>query len=62
MRQKKRLKKLNKILFRIKMFQEQMKEWTDEKLACSTVEFKERLDKGETLDEILPEADRKILA
>ena len=33
-----------------------MQKLTDEELKAKTVEFKERLEKGETLDDILPEA------
>ena len=33
-----------------------MKQFSDEELSHLTVEFKERLKNGETLDEILPEA------
>ena len=56
MRQKKRLKKLNKILINIKSYQLSMKQLEDSELSAFTEKFKERLNNGETLDEILPEA------
>ena len=33
-----------------------MQKLTDEELQAKTTEFKERIKKGETLDDILPEA------
>ena len=56
MGQKKTLRKLRKILKRIKSFKEQMSVLTDEELAGLTATFKQRLERGETLDELLPEA------
>ena len=57
MRQKKRkLRKLYKILRRVRSYGEWMSGLTDAELAHLTVEFKERLAGGETLDDILPEA------
>ena len=56
MRQRKELKKLNRILAQVKTYAEQMSALTNEQLSHLTVEFKERLKNGETLDDILPEA------
>ncbi len=68
MRQTKDIRKLNKILRRVRSYEEAMRIRSDKELAHLTVEFKERLRKGETLDDILPEAyaavceaDRRIL-
>ena len=55
MGQKANIKKLNKVLLQVKKFFGTMKELTDEELQHLTVVFKERLAKGETLDELLPE-------
>ena len=56
MRQKSRLKKLNKILLQVRSHKERMTQLSDEELAHLTVEFKERLAAGESLDDLLPEA------
>lgn len=56
MRQKKKIKKLKRILKRVKRNKNRMQQLTDEQLQQLTVEFKERLASGETLDSILPEA------
>ncbi len=57
MRQKKRkLRKLYKILRQVRSHGERMAGLSDTELSHLTVEFKERLAKGETLDDILPEA------
>jgi len=56
MKQIRKLKQLNRILKQVRSYKEQMAALSDEALAHLTVEFKERLSKGETLDEILPEA------
>ena len=68
MKRTKDLRKLNKILRRVRSFESAMREHSDEELAHLTVEFKERLQGGESLDDILPEAfaaiceaDRRIL-
>ena len=55
MSQKADIKKLNKILYKVKNYKEQMKRLSDEELSHLTVVFKERLANGETLDELLPE-------
>ncbi len=56
MRQTGKIKKLNKILTRIKQCEKQMSELSGRELAHLTVEFKSRLEQGENLDDILPEA------
>lgn len=56
MRKNRKLRKQYKILAQVKSFQEDMKNRTDEELAALTDEFKQRLEQGETLDELLPEA------
>lgn len=52
----KEVKKVAKIADKVEAYDEQMQALTDEELRGKTVEFKERLQKGETLDDILPEA------
>ncbi|WP_317854931.1 preprotein translocase subunit SecA [Chakrabartyella piscis] len=52
----KELKKITPIVKKIEALEEQYKGFSDEDLKAKTVEFKERLAKGETLDQILPEA------
>ena len=56
MRQKKKIRKLRKILKKVRKNKERMRQLTDAELQHLTVEFKERLAKGETTDSILPEA------
>ena len=50
------IKRLNKIVDKIDSFEEEHKALTDEQLRGKTVEFRERLKSGETLDDLLPEA------
>jgi preprotein translocase subunit SecA len=50
------VKKLEKIADKIEALDESMQRLSDEELRAKTDEFKERLAKGETLDDILPEA------
>jgi len=50
------LKKLRPIVQRINELEPKIQKLSDEELARKTIEFKERLSKGETLDELLPEA------
>lgn len=50
------VKKLEKIADKIEALDSSMQKLTDEELTAKTVEFKERLKNGETLDDILPEA------
>lgn len=56
MKQKGKIKKLNKILQQVKAWKEKMKGLSDEELTQLTPAFKKRLAQGESLDEILPEA------
>ena len=50
------IKRLNKIVDKVDSFEEEHKVLTDEQLRGKTVEFRERLKNGETLDDLLPEA------
>jgi len=56
MGQKRTLEKLKKELKKVKKYRVHMASLSDAELAHLTVEFKERLVRGETLDELLPEA------
>ncbi len=56
MKQRRKLRKLNKIVRKIRRYQKQIKEFSDAELSHLTVEFKERLADGESLDHLLPEA------
>ena len=49
------LKKLQPIIEKISSYEPNISKLNDEKLKDKTTEFKERLDKGEIMDEILPE-------
>ena len=53
---RKELKKILPIADKVLALEETMSALTDEQLKGKTTEFKERLAKGETLDDILPEA------
>jgi preprotein translocase subunit SecA len=50
------MKRLQPIVDRINGLEPRMKALSDEQLKAKTVEFRERLAKGETLDDLLPEA------
>ncbi len=50
------LKRIQPIVDRINEFEPEIKKLTDDQLKGKSGEFKERLSKGETLDDILPEA------
>ena len=50
------LKRIKPIVDKIESLRPTMKAMSDEELKLQTVKFKERLEKGETLDDILPEA------
>ncbi len=50
------LKRIKPIVDKIESYKDDMGKLTDEQLRDKTTEFKERLAKGETLDDILPEA------
>lgn len=56
MRQKSKIKRLNRILDKIHKYRAYMGSLTDDELAHLTVEFKSRLKSGATLEDILPEA------
>jgi len=53
---KKELKRIEPIKQKVLALEEDMKKLSDEQLKAKTSEFKERLNAGETLDDILPEA------
>ena len=50
------VKKMRKVVDKINAIEPQFQNYTDGELAAKTAEFKERLAKGETLDDILVEA------
>ncbi|HEB81939.1 MAG TPA: preprotein translocase subunit SecA [Gammaproteobacteria bacterium] len=50
------IKKHRKTVAQINALEPEIEALSDEQLAAKTVEFRERLDKGETLDQLLPEA------
>lgn len=50
------VKRLGKIADKVRGYEEEYAALSDEQLQAKTPEFKERLQKGETLDDILPEA------
>ena len=52
----KEIKRINGIKEKVLALDEEYSRLTDEQLQAKTPEFKERLEKGETLDDILPEA------
>ena len=52
----KELKRINPIKDKVLALEPEMSKLTDEQLQAKTTEFKERLAKGETLDDLLPEA------
>jgi len=52
----KHLKKLQPLVERINSLEKNFEKFSDEKLKEKTLEFRERLAKGETLDDLLPEA------
>ena len=51
-----KLKKYQPYITEVNLLEEEIKVLSDEELKGKTVEFKQRLAKGETLDDILPEA------
>ena len=53
---KKELKKIEPIIKKIESYDKSMQQLSDDELKHKTVEFKERLKNGETLDDIMPEA------
>ena len=50
------LKLINPLVDKIEALRPQMVALTDEQLRAKTDEYKERLERGETLDDLLPEA------
>ena len=50
------LKRLRKTVILISALESEMEALSDEALKAKTFEFRERIEKGETLDQILPEA------
>lgn len=50
------LKKLGKAVNAIKALESEYEDFSDERLALKTQEFRSRLEAGETLDDLLPEA------
>ena len=50
------LKRINPIVDKVEGYREKMQALSDEELRGKTKEFKERLEKGDTLDDLLPEA------
>ena len=50
------LKKLRPTLARVNELEDRFRKQSDEALAAKTVKFRERLDRGESLDDMLPEA------
>lgn len=52
----KELKRINPLKDKVLALEPEMAKLTDDELKAKTTEFKERLAKGETLDDLLPEA------
>ena len=52
----KELKRINPLMDKVLALEPEMQKLTDEELQAKTAEFKARLEKGETLDDLLPEA------
>ena len=52
----KEIKRLQKTVDKINALESEMQNFTDDKLSASTERFRERLQNGETLDDLLPEA------
>jgi len=52
----KEVKRIKPLVIKINSLEEDIAKLSDKELRAKTVEFKERLQKGETLDDILPEA------
>ncbi len=50
------LKRMNKTVARISALEPEIQALSDEQLKAKTLEFRERYNKGETLDQLLPEA------
>ena len=52
----KEVKKVEKIADKVMAYDEEMQKLTDDELRGKTIEFKQRIAEGESLDELLPEA------
>ena len=50
------LKRMGKLVVRVNALEEQMRALSDENLKAKTAEFRQRLETGATLDDLLPEA------
>ena len=50
------IKKIQPLVDKVLNLEEEYKALSDEALKAKTPEFKDRLEKGETLDDLLPEA------
>ncbi len=50
------LKRITPLVDKVESYRDEMKALSDEELKGKTKEFKDRLEKGETLDDLLPEA------
>ena len=50
------LKRITSLVDKVESYRDEMKALSDEELRGKTKEYKERLEKGETLDDLLPEA------
>ena len=50
------IKKIEPLVDKIEQIEEELKKLSDEELRAKTDEFKKRIENGETLDDILPEA------
>ena len=50
------LKRITPLVDKVESYRDEMKALSDEELRGKTQEYKERLEKGETLDDLLPEA------
>lgn len=50
------LKRLNKVVLKINALEDEFKKLNDEQLKAKTIEFKQRVNDGESLEQILPEA------
>ncbi|MGX8699676.1 MAG: hypothetical protein ACSW8F_07060, partial [bacterium] len=55
-RSEREIKKFEPTVRKIEALEEDYKKLTDAQLRAKTAEFKERYQKGETLDDLLPEA------
>ncbi len=55
-RNDRQVKKYRKVVNRINLLEAEIEALTDEQLGAKTMEFRERLQQGETLDTLLPEA------